>query len=222
MLPINQIITGDCRELAKSIPDHSVDLIFTDPPYVKKFMYLYDWLSDECGRILKPNGFVLCYVGTYWKDVVMEKMARNWQYYFDFILLNAGNSPIMWTRKVISRHKSIIAYRRPEDTDAHPRTNVLSSWVGGGQDKRYHTWGQDESSARYYIDCFSKRDDLVFDPFCGGGTTAAVCKIIGRDFITCDIDPVAVETARARVSNTQMIMDLPRDLQPEFDMQPRE
>ena len=212
-LPINEVLEGDCRELVKQIPDGSIDLIFTDPPYIKKFMYLYDWLSDEAPRILKPNAFLLTYVGTYWKYDVMQKMARNWEYYFDFILLNAGNSPIMWTRKVISRHKSIIAYRKPEDTNAHPRTNVLSFWVGGGQDKRYHTWGQDESSARYYIDCFSKRDDLVFDPFCGGGTTAAVCKTIGRNFITCDVNHATLETARARVSATQMVMDLPTNLQ---------
>jgi site-specific DNA-methyltransferase (adenine-specific) len=213
MLSINQIVLGDCRELAQQIPDSSIDLIFTDPPYVKKFMYLYDWLSDETQRILKPDGFLLTYVGPYWKDVVMAKMSRNWQYYFDFILLNSGNSSVIWTRKVISRHKSIVAYRKPEDTGAHPRKNVLSFWVGSGRDKRFHTWGQDESSARYYIDCFSKRGDLIFDPFCGGGTTPAVCKIIGRNFITCDVDPVAVETARARVSNSQMVMDLPRDLQ---------
>lgn len=216
MLPINQVLEGDCRELSKQIPDGSIDLIFTDPPYVKKFMHLYDWLSGEAPRILKPNGFLLTYVGTYWKYEVMKKMAAHWEYYFDFILLNSGNSPVMWARKVISRHKSIVAYRRPEDHKAHPRTNVISFWVGSGQDKRYHTWGQDESSARYYIDCFSRRGDLVFDPFCGGNTTAAVCKTIGRNFITCDIDPMAVETARARVECTQMVMDLPKDLQKEL------
>lgn len=30
---LNQIVTGDARELAKRIPDESVDLIFTDPIY---------------------------------------------------------------------------------------------------------------------------------------------------------------------------------------------
>lgn len=213
-LPINQVLEGDCRELAKQIPDSSVDLIFCDPPYVKKFMYLYDWLAEEGRRLLKPDGFLLTYVGTYWKYEVMRKMAAgHWEYYFDFILVNLGSSPVMWARKIISRHKSIIAYRRPEDRNAHPRTNVISFWVGSGQDKRYHTWGQDESSARYYIDCFSKRGDLVFDPFCGGGTTAAVCKTIGRNFITCDNDPKAIAIARARVGQTQIVMDLPRDLQ---------
>src|SRR4026209_2077536 len=32
-LPVNKIICGDCIEILKSLPEHSVDLIFADPPY---------------------------------------------------------------------------------------------------------------------------------------------------------------------------------------------
>lgn len=204
---MNDIITGDCRELIKNIPDKSIDLIYTDPPYPKKFMYLYDWLSIECPRILKDDGFLLTYVGAYWKCEVMNIMSRNWDYYFDFILLNAGVSPIMWQRKVISRHKSIIAYRK-KGSDCHPRTNVLSFWVGGGEDKRFHTWGQDESSARYYIDCFSKQGQTVFDPFCGGGTTPYVCKMLDRHFIAFEIDPISAEKSRERLNSVQSMIYL--------------
>ena len=30
---INNVILGDCYEVIKSIPDKSIDLIVTDPPY---------------------------------------------------------------------------------------------------------------------------------------------------------------------------------------------
>jgi hypothetical protein len=170
-------------------------------------MYLYDWLSDETPRVLKDDGFLLTYVGTYWKDRVMKIMERNYEYYFDFILLNGGNSPVMWQRKVISRHKSIIAYRKL-GSSAHPRTNVLSFWPGGGEDKRFHTWGQDESSARYYIDCFSKRGDLIYDPFCGGGTTPYVCKVLDRRFISYEIDCESADKSRARLKNVQKMIEL--------------
>ena len=33
MLEINQIHQGDCLELMKNIPDNSIDLIITSPPY---------------------------------------------------------------------------------------------------------------------------------------------------------------------------------------------
>ena len=33
MLELNKIYNGDCLELIKEIPDGSIDLICTDPPY---------------------------------------------------------------------------------------------------------------------------------------------------------------------------------------------
>jgi len=200
---LDEIYTGDARELSKSIPDGCIDLIFTDPPYLKEYLPLYDWLGEEAHRILKPGGFLLAYAGTYWKAEVIRRLSQHMDYYFDFILLNAGNSPIMWQRKIISRHKSILAYRRPEDDKAHPRTNVISFWVGSGQDKRFHTWGQDESSARYYIDCFSKAGNIVFEPFAGGGTTPYVCKIINRRSVSFEWKAKQADIARARVAGAR-------------------
>ena len=40
---LDRIITGDARELAKAIPDESVDLIFTDPVYDR--IDDYRWLA---------------------------------------------------------------------------------------------------------------------------------------------------------------------------------
>lgn len=202
---LDNIYTGDARELAKGIPDESVDLIFTDPPYIKKHILLYDWLGETAARVLKPDGFLLAYVGAYWKDEVMQLLRKNMSYFFDYILLNSGNSPIMWNRKTISRHKSIMAYTKQESKPL-PRTNVISFWVGSGEDKRYHTWGQDESSARYYIDCFSRPGDIVFEPFAGGGTTAAVCRVLSRKYLAFEVDEKTADIARARVASYQPLL----------------
>lgn len=40
---------------------------------------------------------------------------------------------------------------------------------------------------------------LVVDPFLGGGTTAVVCRHLGRRFVGCDRDAAAVASARARL-----------------------
>ena len=42
--------------------------------------------------------------------------------------------------------------------------------------------------------------DLVFDPTCGGGTTAFTAEKWGRRWITCDTSPVAVSIARQRLA----------------------
>ena len=66
---INKLICTDCREGMKNIPDGSIDLIVTDPPFGYSFMGK-DWdraLVDidtwkECLRILKPGAFafIMC------------------------------------------------------------------------------------------------------------------------------------------------------------------
>jgi methylase of polypeptide subunit release factors len=40
-------------------------------------------------------------------------------------------------------------------------------------------------------------DGWVLDPFAGSGTTALAAQVLGRNCITCDINPAAVEIARA-------------------------
>lgn len=65
---LNQIIQGDCLEVMKDMPDKSVDLVLTDPPYniskaewdkwKRKEDYI-EWMGQifkECERLLKDNG----------------------------------------------------------------------------------------------------------------------------------------------------------------------
>ena len=69
---INKIIQGDCGEVLQSVPDNSIDLIVTSPPYADRRNGTYggihpdryvEWFlpkSSEFLRVLKPTGtFVL-------------------------------------------------------------------------------------------------------------------------------------------------------------------
>jgi len=70
----NLILEGDCFELIKELPDNSIDLVITSPPYadivnygknisIKKPQDYCDWilpLFNEIYRVLKPSGsFIL-------------------------------------------------------------------------------------------------------------------------------------------------------------------
>ena len=206
MIPyLNQIVTGDARELSSSIPDASIDLIFTDPPYVKEHIHLYGWLAGEASRVLKPGGFLLVYVGTYWKYEVLQDLGQHLEFFWDFISVNRGNRPVMWTRHVLAGYKSILAFTKGEPD--MPRGNILDVWVGGGEDKRFHPWGQDESTARYYIQWLARdMRAVIWEPFAGGGTTCSVCKAIGRDFIGFEIDAKQADIARRRLETVQPLL----------------
>lgn len=204
--PLNSVIHCDAFVAAGNIPDESIDLIFTDPPYLKKYLPLYKHIFEQSARILKRDGFLLIYVGGYWKDEIMAYARENMQYFWDYIVWEPNNSPVSWQRKTICRNKSIIAYTRKDSDGALPSTQVLSVWLGGGEDKRYHVWGQDESQARYYIDCFSSAGDVVLDFCSGGGTTLVVSKMLGRNFLGFEKEAEFVDVANARIDETNEII----------------
>ena len=73
MISSNKIKIGDCFELIKELPDNSVDLIITSPPYadiinygknisIQKPQDYCDWLLpifNEIYRVLKPSGSLI-------------------------------------------------------------------------------------------------------------------------------------------------------------------
>lgn len=66
---------------------------------------------------------------------------------------------------------------------------------------------------REYIDHYSQKGDIVFDPFAGSGVTAVESLILKRKTIACDLDPVAAFITRC----TAMPVDLD-DLQDAFSI----
>jgi DNA modification methylase len=205
----NEIITGDARELAKSIPDNSVDLIFTDPPYPKEFLPLYGWLAQEAARVLKPGGFLLTYVGAMRKYEVMLLLGKHLSFFSDYVSLEFGHVSMVHPRKLACMHKSILAFSKG---NGMPRKYVYSVWKSTIEDKRYHSWGQNVSTASYYINCFSKPGDTVWEPFAGGGTTCYACKQLERDFIAFEIDAATAEIAQQRLATVQPLL-MPEEVQ---------
>ena len=54
---------GDSLKFLRTLPDNSVDLILTDPPYPIDFIEEWSKLSEFAKKKLKPNGFCICYCG---------------------------------------------------------------------------------------------------------------------------------------------------------------
>lgn len=51
----------------------------------------------------------------------------------------------------------------------------------------------------------SDEGDIVLDPFFGIGTTGVVCKLLKRNFIGIEIDPVYFEIAKKRIGEEKPI-----------------
>lgn len=206
------IVQATCEHLP--IADNSIDLVFTDPPYLKQFLPCYGWLAREAMRVLKPGGFVLAMCGGMWINQIFSMfdsagLSFYWKYEIDMPGWATGS---VWHRgqghrtTISIRQKSILAYSKGE---SGARTATIDRFDCSGRDKTYHAWGQDVASARYFVDCFSDIGDLVLDPFIGGGATAQACELIGRRWIGCDVDPAALATTTARMAETGIYHSLP-------------
>lgn len=67
------------------------------------------------------------------------------------------------------------------------------------RDRDYHPCQLPEKLLERVILLSSNPGQVVFDPFCGTGTTAVVAQRLGRHFVTTDIDPVYVDITRAKL-----------------------
>jgi site-specific DNA-methyltransferase (adenine-specific) len=61
---MNEIIQGDCLEVMKSIPDGSVDMVMTDPPYGTTAckwdsIIPLEPMWEQLKRVIKPNGAIV-------------------------------------------------------------------------------------------------------------------------------------------------------------------
>jgi DNA modification methylase len=196
---IDEITTGDARELAKRIPDASVDLVFTDPVYER--IEDYEWLAQEAARVLKPDCALLafCAIGLLPETLAAlggKGLAYRWQglWYqsnndkqrggFGFVVY----SPFIWMEKGRSK--------------VYGKTNDVAN-VPIPDGRHNHQWSKQPAVIARYMRALTKPGALVWEPFCGGGTIPAVCKMLGRHYIASEIDPATAERARERVFNTQ-------------------
>lgn len=197
----NAIMTGDARELAKRLPDESVDLIFTDPVYSER--PLYDWLAQEAQRILRPGGAVLCWSNGKWHHTNtrwLEDGGLTWRYDFGCVI-NTGPAPM--NGRVIAKTNRIIWL--DIDGISKMRGYLADGFISIQWANLYGEWKWTKNPVfcSQALEAFAHPDAVVLDPFAGEGTIPTIAKIGGRCHIAFEIDPDTAARARARVEQTQ-------------------
>jgi len=94
---------------------------------------------------------------------------------------------------------STLRWKQYEDEVPGRQINNVWHRQMSTSDKRYVVQTADQVIRRCLL-MATDPGDLVFDPTCGGGTTALVAETWGRRWITCDTSPVAVAIARQRLT----------------------
>jgi len=84
-----------------------------------------------------------------------------------------------------------------DDFPYKPMDNLWDK-LGGAQNKVYVVQTNEEIVKRCIL-MTSNAGEIIFDPTCGGGTTAVASERLGRKWITCDTSRVALNLARKRI-----------------------
>jgi ubiquinone/menaquinone biosynthesis C-methylase UbiE len=189
-----QIVHGDFRTLP--IPDASVSLVLTDPPWDQEWLPHWDELGAFASRVLVPGGALIAYTGRCYMPEMMASLKQHLTWRWEYIVEHRGQYSSMHHLKIKIASKSILFFSKGDWQAGEWHKDTLH---GRGPEKRWHEWQQPLDEARFFLMKHSRPGTLVVDP-CGGGFTVAVaCKELGRKCISCDIDEACVLRGRQRL-----------------------
>lgn len=192
-----ELVQADVRTWLPALPDQSVDLIVTDPPYAfdRGSTYFRDWfleLPDEAWpailaqlhRVLREDAhaYVFCDRRT---QLIFERAAHA-----------AGfrvHPPLIWNKGSVGlgnscwrpQHELILFLEkghRPGNTRT-PGDVLTAPRVA----RRYPT-EKPVPILRQLIEQASHPGELVLDPFCGSGNTGKAARALNRRALLCDVN----------------------------------
>ena len=203
----NKIICGDCLEVMKGIPDKSIDLVLTDPPYGINII----GGSKSFGSI---GGSKLVNVNKY-KPIINDDIKINLSDIFrvsknqvifggNYFNLPISKGWIVWDKKKKNEWNDNFSdgelawtsFNRPLKIFRYLYMGCLQE---GKREKRIHPTQKPVELIKWILKNYSKENDLILDPFLGSGTTAVACRELNRRYIGIEISEKYCEIARRRI-----------------------
>jgi 16S rRNA G966 N2-methylase RsmD len=198
---VDGLYLGDFRKIGDKIPDASVDLIFTDPPYDRKAIELYDGLGEFAARVLRPGGSLVAYIGQIQLPDAVADLSKHLRYWWTCSCYHSGPTLLRMNEYgIVNGWKPMLWFVKETRGD---KTTFVNDVATGTREKSHHDWQQSEAEARYFIELLTEKDGFVVDPFCGGGTTPVACIGLGRKWAAFEIDEANLSRASERISEAQ-------------------
>jgi DNA modification methylase len=223
------IYCGDCFEIMKRLPDKSIDLVVTDPPYgvdyaggqhrpvsdklivneVNKHQWrekifgdsnnLYTRLFSELHRLL-----ILCSGGAY---VFYSESRSHWVYppipFTHYQMLIWGKSNVKYPA-LNARYKHnfepFVWLTRPPTKWRGGSKQPALWWMPRESKNIAHPTQKPLDVMRRMILNSSDPGDIVFDPFMGSGTTLVAARELGRRYIGIEIEEKYCLMAKRRLT----------------------
>lgn len=188
------IYCGDCREILPLL-DEPVDMVWTDPPYLREFTWAYSEIGRHAARLLVDGGHCFAYAGHQFLPETLARLTEHLEFWWLVACLHAGGNTVIWSRGVGAHWKPILWHRKPPTAPVRP---PVTDTTRTGREKESHPWQQGADGA-VYIDRLIGSRALILDPFAGSGTTLRMAKDLDRRAIGIEVDPKHCETAVRRL-----------------------
>jgi len=222
--PYNLQLRGDLRR-----PNQSrVDGVKEDWDQFESFIeydeFSKNWIS-EVKRILKPDGS-LWVIGSYHNIFRVGNILQNLGFWIlnDVIWRKSNPMPNFNGKRFTNAHETLIwcsPSRFSKPTFNYHAMKALnegkqmrSDWtlpICGGKErlkdsgKKTHPTQKPEALLYRIILSSTRPGDLVLDPFFGTGTTGAVAKSLGRDWLGIEREKNYVDAAIARINRVEAV-----------------
>jgi site-specific DNA-methyltransferase (adenine-specific) len=209
---LNQIIKGDCIQEMRKLPNNSINLIITDPPYGDNVGYgtnnktiknnenplINCQALVEMYRVLKKNSSL--YLFTNWKHYpfLTEFIIRYTKFKIRHLIVwKKHNFGLGWAFRhqyemILVLEKGKPKYNLTNFSDVQTCSHINHSM-------QTHPHEKPVDLIMKMIEHSSKEGDLILDPFCGSGAICVACQEMNRNWIGIELDEWWVEVARGRV-----------------------
>ena len=238
MIELDKIYNENCLEGMKQIPDGSVDLIVTDPPY----LFVKGGMKSK--GLNKGTKAADNYINTDMSDFGEEKITNMLDvifskfkdgfngyffcsemqvaYYLSYALKNKLKyNLLVWDRgvsnmisyKFFRSHIDYIVRLYGKGVSLNKiisdRPNEMYSKIKYGErPKNFHVSAKPLNIIQDFINLSSSENDLVLDPFMGSGTTAIACIKEHRHFIGFELSKEYYDKAVQRIKVEQAQLTL--------------
>lgn len=212
-----KLILGDCLEEMKKIPDKSIDLVLTDPPYNASNSNIgfdggYKTINEEWDKNFNPypfldiafqkirdGGGILTFcsyhlLGKYLEYGKKVQQLIHWEHITAMPAIAKVYTPVI---------EYVVWYSTPNYTfnKKEAGRNIIRNKKAYLVDGKFdHPSIKPSNLIEQLLRIHSIEGQLVLDPFMGSGTTGVACKELGRNFIGIEIEPKYFEIAQRRIN----------------------
>ena len=222
-----KLLQGDCLELMSKLPDKSVDLVVTDPPYDvyagkgggafgKRNSYqeiefmsngFNEVVLDELMRVMKKiNIYIFCSQKQipFLIDYFVHKHACNWN-----LLTWHKTNPVPACKNKYLSDTEYIFFAREKGVPIYGEYSTKKTYyVTPLNTKEKRLYGHPTVKPQEILENLvinsSNENDIVLDPFMGSGSTGVAAVNNNRKFIGLEINEEYFSTAQSRLQQTEL------------------